>query len=207
MRINKPLPGLLAVAGLAFAAGHFFTDATSVAFPPPGQEREMSAEEKAWMEAGTPGKHHEVLNVLAGQWDAEFKIWMDPDQEPMVSRGTVTREWILDGRFLHETVEATSDVGTFRGIGFLGYNNIDGQYEIAWMDTMSTAIVFEKATYDPEKKILKFRGSHRDPLTGRVINSSSKVDLSDPYRHKYIGYVTGPDGKSFKHMEGTSTRK
>ncbi len=75
------------------------------------------------------------------------------------------------------------------------------------MDTMSTAIVFENATYDPEKKVLKFRGSHRDPLTGRVINSSSKLDLSDPYRHKYVGYMTGPDGKSFKHMEGTTTRK
>ena len=92
MRINKNLPGLLAVAGLAFAAGHFFTDATSVAFPPPGQEEQMSPETKAWMEAGTPGKHHEILNALAGQWDAEFKIWMEPDQEPMVSRGTVTRE-------------------------------------------------------------------------------------------------------------------
>lgn len=78
-------------------------------------------------------------------------------------------------------------VGTFRGIGFIGYNNVDGQYELAWMDTMSTAIVFETATYDPEKKILEFRGSHRDPLTGRVIQRQTEHPADTNPRGVFVG--------------------
>ena len=121
--------------------------------------------------------------------------------------GTVTREWILDGRYIRETVEANSEMGSFRGLGFIGYNNIDGQYEFAWLENMSTAISFGTGSYDADAKVMMFRSTARDPLTGRVINSTSTMDLSSPGLQRYVGYTIGADGKKFKSVEGTMERR
>ncbi len=53
------------------------------------------------------------------------------------------RQWIMDGRYIRESVRASSELGSFEGLGFSGYNNLDGQYEFVWMDNDSTMIYFE----------------------------------------------------------------
>lgn len=208
MRMTTTVLGMFAVAGLAYAAGHvsLFSGGRD-AWAGPEDEYEITQEMQAFVEAGTPGKHHKYLNALVGAWDGEFNIWMEPGQDPMISRGTVTREWILGGRYLQETVEATSDWGTFSGLGFYGYNNVDQQYETVWMDSMSTGIYSETGEYDALKMLLKTRGTSRDPVSGRVINTSGTLDLSDPDKHVSVGYMSGPDGKPFKHFEGVTTRQ
>jgi hypothetical protein len=208
MKINKTILGMIAVAGLAYAAGHvsLFSGGPN-AWAGPEDDYQITEEMQAYAEAGRPGEHHKYLDSMVGQWDGLFNIYMEPGQEPMISRGTVTREWILDGRFLQETVEATSDWGTFSGLGFFGYDNVDQQYEIVWMDSMSTGIYSETGTYDAETKILKTQGTSRDPSSGRVINTRGKFDMSDPDEQVYVGYMSGPDGKSFKHFEGVTSRQ
>ena len=208
MKTSRTIVGMIAVAGLAYAAGHvsLFSSGTN-AWAGPEDDSQITDEMQTYVEAGTPGKHHKYLDSLVGQWDGVFKIYMEPGQDPMISRGIVTREWILDGRFLKETVEATSDWGTFSGLGFYGYDNIDQQYEIVWMDSMSTGIYSETGTYDAQKMLLKTQGTKRDPSTGRVINTWGEFDLSDPDEHLYVSYMSGPDGRSFKHFEGVTSRQ
>jgi len=125
----------------------------------------------------------------------------------MMSKGTVTRKWILDGRFVQEVVAVTSDWGPFKGISFMGFNNVDGRYEAVWMDSMSTGIYFETATYNPETKIMTTRGTHRDPASGHVYHSRGTLDMSNPGRHVIVAYVTGPDGKEYKGFEGVMERR
>ncbi len=211
MRINRSVWGLLAVAGIAFAAGRLtiVLGGQPLASAKPAQDHpdmEMSAEMEAMAKAGAPNEHHKYLNRIIGEWEGLFRMWMEPGAEPMEMPVTVKREWVLDGRYIHETVESESKWGPFRGVGYIGYNNIDGQYEFIWMDTMSTAIMFETGSYDPNSKVLTTRGSHRDPASGHVFSSRGTLDLSDPNRHTYLGYATGPDGKEFKHFEGTMER-
>ena len=205
MRINRNLVGLAAVAALAYAAGHFgaFSGHDAVAVTQP--EAEIPAEMQAYMALGEPGEHHRHLDAMIGEWSGEFTMHM-PGMPPMTSRGTVSREWVLGGRYIHETIEATSEMGTFTGIGYIGYNNLDGQYEIIWMDSMSTAIYTETATFNPDTKVLSTRGTHRDPK-GQVINVRGKLDLSNPDRHVFVSYLITPDGKEFKHFEGFTSRK
>lgn len=207
MRISRTVVGMFVVAGLAYAAGQadLFSGGPA-ALAGDDKDYQMSAEMQACIDAGIPGENHKNLNALVGKWDGEFKIYAEPGQEPMISRGTVTREWILDGRYVQETVEATSEWGTFKGLGFFGYNNVDQQYEMAWMDSMSTGIYAETGTYDPDAKVLKTKGAHRDAATGRVINTWGTVDLSSPDRQIYLGYMDGPDGKSFLSFEGITSR-
>jgi hypothetical protein len=207
MKINRNIVGLLAVAGAAYAAGHFgvLSSGGSDAWAQP--EREPSAEDLAYIKAGAPGEHHQVLDQMAGEWEGVFKIWMEPNEAPMMSSGTVSRKWILGGRFLKEVVTATSDMGTFEGVGFIGYDNFDGQYQSVWMDSMSTAIHTETGTYHPDKKVLHLAGDHRDPVTGRLAHSWGKMDLSSPDRHVYTANSTDPDGRTYKAFEGVMERR
>lgn len=213
MRINRNIAAILALTGLAFIAGRAgWLGGAPVATAQQMQEgqempAEMSPDMLAALEAGMPGPHHKYLDPLIGEWEGMFKIWMEPGAEPMISRGTAKREWVLDGRFVHEIIEAEMDWGSFRGMGYLGYNNVDGQYEAIWMDSTSTGIYFETASYDPDKKVMTSRGTYRDPASGKVYNSRGMMDMSNPDRHVYLAYMTGPDGREFKSFEGVTERK
>jgi hypothetical protein len=143
---------------------------------------------------------------MVGEWDGSFKIWMEADAAPMMSTGTISRKWVVGGRFLKEVVIATSDMGPFEGLGYLGYNNYDRQYQTVWMDSMSTGIYTETGTFHPDKKVLHTAGDHRDPATGRVVHSWGKMDMTNPDRHVYTGYATDPEGRTYKAFEGVTER-
>ncbi len=211
IKFGRSALGLLALGGMAYLAGHFHllsvVERDAIAqTKDQAKPDQINAEMQAMMESGTPGENHKVLDALVGDWAGEWKIYWAPDQEPAVSQGTVKREWILGGRYIQEYVEATGAMGTFNGVGYSGFNNIDGQYEFVWMDSMSTAIFFETGTYDPKTKILTSRNSRRDPATGKVINGWGKLDLSKPDRHTFVGYATTAGGQEYKCFEGVLNR-
>ena len=70
MRIQTRTLGMLALAGIAFAAGRlgFISSTETLASPAtPVQDRERSEDRwQAMEEAGEPGKHHAQLNDLVG---------------------------------------------------------------------------------------------------------------------------------------------
>jgi hypothetical protein len=207
MKINRNFVGLVAVAGVAYVAGQLdvFSGGGSDAWAQ--AEREPTPQELAYMKVATPGKHHEILDEMVGEWEGRFEMRMDPNQEPMVTTGTITRKWILGGRFIQEDVVGQiPGAGTFEGLGFVGYNNFDGQFESVWMENMSTAISFSRGTYHPDKKVLHMAMDVRDPATGRLVHQWGKMDLSDPDRHTYTGYSTDPDGRTYTTFEGVMER-
>ncbi len=210
MRIGRSALILAGVAAAAYIAGRTAVlsggEPAALAQPPQQHEPQIPPEMQACIDAGTPGEAHRRLDVLVGQWNAEYTIWMAPDQPPMISRGTVTRDWVLGGRFVRESVEATSDWGTFNGTGYLGYSNIDGVYQNVWLDSMSTGVYLETATLNPQTGIFSSFATHRDPATGKLAVMRGEYNISNPNRQTYVGYLTGPDGKEFKHFEGVSTR-
>lgn len=209
MRISKNIVGVAAIAAVAFTVGHLGLPLgnQSTAIAQDQGEMEMTPEMEAWMKAATPGKHHEYLEAIIGDYTADVKIWESPDAEPMQFTGTVSRKWILDGRFVQETIEANSTFGPFKALGFIGYNNIDGEYQFAWLENHSTTITLHSGFYNTEEKTLIQTGKHRNPATGKLITSWSVLDLSDPYRHTVLGHQVGADGKEFKNFEAVFERK
>ncbi len=209
MKIKKNVLGVAAIAVVAFTVGRLGLPpgSQSTAIAQDQGEMKMTPEQEAWMKAATPGEHHQVLEALIGDFTANVKIWMTPDGEPMEFTGTLKREWVLDGHFVKETVKADSPMGPFEAIGFVGYNNIDGQYESIWLENSSTAIMSGSGTYHPDKKILFMLSKHRNPVNGQVITTWNKTDLSDPYRETSTGWQVGADGKEFKNFEGVFERK
>jgi hypothetical protein len=216
MKVNTKILGVLAIAGVAFVAGRmdWFEASAPVATAEPllqeGYEMspEVQARMEAQMKAGQPGKNHEVLNDFVGTWEGTFTMWMEPGGDPMEVTGTVERKWVLDGRFIKERVIGNDEMGmgVFEGLGYIGYNNVDGQYEVAWMENHSTGIMMETGWYDPDAKVMHFSGAHRDVASGKLIRGVSKLDLSSPGHQSYVTWAVTPEGQKYKAFEGEMHR-
>jgi hypothetical protein len=212
MKITVRMTLVIAAVALSYAAGRagVFAGDRAIASVQQMNESEQSRpslEMQAAAEFGSPSKHHRVLDVLIGTFSGEFIIRTGPDAPPTTTRGTVTREWVLDGRYVREIVRAEGETGPFEGIGYIGYDNFDGQYEMVWMDSASTGIEFDTGNFHPDEKVMHVRESRRDPVTGRLVNAWSKLDLSDPDRHTMVGYATDIDGRTYRAVEGTLERE
>ena len=88
----------------------------------------------------------------------------------------------------------------------MGYNKLDKRYEMVWMDNHSTAIAWETGTYDEAKKILNMRGTYRDPVTGRLVPTRSRMELSSADRQVGSSWSEDIDGAEFKMFEGVLER-
>jgi len=196
MKIARHTIEIVLVAVVAFAVGR--SDLSAGATPAVAQAKD---------ERG-PTRHHRHLDQLIGVWTVEYTMRSAADAPPIISRGMIKREWTLGGHFVRERLTATkSDAkGAIQGIGYIGYNDLDGRYELVWMSSMSTAIEYETGMYHPDNKVMHWRGETHDPVTGRLINSWGKLDMSDPDRHVFTGYSVDVDGRTFKATEGVATR-
>src|SRR5262249_55616944 len=122
-----------ALALLLCCVGHVSSDdkdAKKKAGPPSEQ-----AAMEAMIKAATPGPEHKRLNDLAGSFTYTMKAWMAPGQPPQESTGTSENKWILDGRFLAQTVSGTFAGMPFHGYGLSGYDNVQKKYVSVWMDS------------------------------------------------------------------------
>lgn len=218
MQLKNSVRNVLAlaiVAVLAYAAGSLglpgslraAAAAPNDAKSPQPPAAEVDPKMAVVIKAGTPGEHHKVLDPLIGTFEGEVTMWMDPAGPPMKSRGTVTRQWVLDGRFIQETVEAVGDMGPYKAIGYLGYNNVDGNYEFVWMESVSTGVMHEIGLYNGPTKMMVTYGTHRDPATCRLIHGRGLFDMSDPDREVMTGWHYNEDGKEHKVFEGVFERK
>ncbi len=190
-----------ALVGGAFAAGRLIPSEPNVALAnqPEGMEDMMASMQ--------PGEHHKVLERFVGTWEGDVEFWFAPGTEAMKSHGTIRREWIMDGRFVIEHVEAESSGMPFKGMGIVGYNTIENKYENVWLENMATWISTSSGTYDAAKKTFTFTGEMLDPQTGKRVKQRSVIDCSTPGREVMSGYCPGPDGKEYKNFSGVFVKK
>lgn len=195
------LKGWLAVALLVVCTG-------SIAL---AQQKEMSPEEKAAMEAMqqamTPGAPHKALDVFVGTWNTKVSSWMAPGAPPMVTTGTSVNKWILGGRYLEQRFNGSFMGQPFSGLGYTGYDNVSKQYWGTWMDNMSTGVMTSTGTGSDGKTTWSFTGTANDPMSGKPMTMDEKITVADKDHHTMEMWGPGPDGKNFKMMEITYTRK
>jgi hypothetical protein len=85
---------------------------------------------KALAEAGQPGPEHKKLQPFVGDWTFTLRLWTDPSQSPAELKGPIERKWIMDGRFVQETVkgECAKTGKTFEGLGLWGYDKAQKKF-------------------------------------------------------------------------------
>ena len=161
-----------------------------------------------WMKYTVPGEHHKHIAALAGKWQTEVKMWMDPKADPQVSQGTADYQWIMGGRFLRQTVRGEFMGGVFEGEGLLGYDNFKKKYVSSWIDNMGTALFTSTGRCDESGKVFTMEGRMDDVMNGRANQKSRSVTrIVNKNKHTDEMYVTGADGKEFKMLEITYTRR
>jgi hypothetical protein len=175
------------------------------------QSEQASPEEQmmqVWMKHVEPGKFHAHLEPLVGQWRQTFKWWMAPGAPPKVSTGTCEYKWIMGKRFILKEVKGDVEDQTFEGMGMMGYDNFKKKYTGAWIDSMTTAIETSMGTCDDSGKVFTMIGRHDDVFTGKADQKfRSVIRIVNNDMHVGERYVNGSDGKEFKTLEITYTRK
>jgi|SRR5437870_8468120 len=173
-------------------------------------KKEMSAEEKAQMEAmmkaGTPGEAHQKLASMIGTWDVEVKMYPQPGAPAQVSKGTAVNKWVLGKRWVQENFTGTFMNMPFNGIGYTGYDNIKKQYTGTWMDNMSTATMVSAGTAATDNSY-EFSSTMDDPMSGKPMAIKEKIIVADKNHHTMEMWAPAPDGTVYKMMEINYTRK
>jgi hypothetical protein len=202
---RRTLPILFSVLVLTLLTAGMGAEAQPVT----STEIQPDEELDSWIASlGEPGEGHQVLESMVGTWEGKGTIWDGPDTEPIAITATVDRHWVLGGRYLREEISVRSPDGQmFETLGFIGFNNEAGQYELLTIDNASTGMVFETGKFDPDSEKLMIRGSFRDPATGYVIDSRVEMDLSQDGRIVVVGYNRNEEGREYKSLEGAITRR
>jgi len=179
----------------------------------PGDAK-MSAEEeammKAWMAAATPGENHKHLEGLIGKWSYVTKWRMAEEQPWEESTGSAENKWVLDGRFVHQSVKGDpSDKSPypFEGMGITGYDNGTKKYVNSWVDNMGTGIMNSEGTCDASGKVITYTGKYFDPMSGIEKSARSVARIISADKHVFEMYDKSADGKEFMSLEVTYTRK
>jgi hypothetical protein len=169
----------------------------------PAQKAEM----EAYMKAGTPGAPHKALAATVGSYDLKIKSWHEPGGPPMEDPGTATRSMTLDGRVLVEQVKSTMMGTPYTGHGMMGFDNVTGKYWSTWNDSMSTGILVTEGTCDDQAKACTFTGTWNDAIKKAPVKARMTTRWTSPTTEIFELYGPGKDGKEFKMMEITYTKK
>jgi hypothetical protein len=167
---------------------------------------DMQAAMEVYKKLAAPGAPHELLASMAGSWTARIKSWMGPDTPPMEWTGSSEQRMILGGRFLRQEFAGEMPVGSYRGIGYTGYNNHTRKYVSTWMDSMSTGIMVFEGTSGADGKTITQTARFDDPVQGPM-QWRSVTRIVDGKNFVFEIYSTGKSGKEEKMMEITYTRK
>lgn len=162
---------------------------------------------KKWMEAATPGAPHKLLDAFVGEWNVASKWWMDPQSPPMESKGTSSKKWILDGRFLQEDFNGEMMGQPFKGTGLTGYDNMKRQYNSSWVDSSTTSMLVSLGAASADGKTFTFDSKMDDCMTGekdKPVRFVLKVMSKD--QHVFEMFDLG-GGSEKKVGEMTYTRK
>ena len=163
----------------------------------------------AWLDEITkPGPELKRLDALVGSWKAKIKLYDgENDKNPAVIDGTTERKWVVGGRYLQEISENPTDKGVFIGTGYWGFNRVTAMYEFLWMSTEAVGMSLEYGRFDPTANVLRTSGGSVEPASGFYIQSRSELKIESPDSHTMVVYETEEDGREYKSVEITWTKK
>lgn len=178
------------VAACAFCAGLAASSLFSVsavaqgegAPPMPPEMQEMWDD---YAQLGEPGPKHEMLDRFVGAWDVTTTMSM-PGMEPMVTEGTATIEWALNGRWLITRQSGTMMGQPYEGMGMMGHDNYKNRFVQTWCDSMTTAFYYSEGEAAPDGGVYFFSGAMDEPMMNmhdRTANYIIRVESDD--RHVF----------------------
>jgi hypothetical protein len=169
------------------------------------QQKEMSPEQKAWMEYMQPGEMHKMLEKDSGKWKTITKYWMYSGAEPQITKGEENSKMIMGGRYRQSMFTGTAMGMPFEGMSLEGFDNATQEFTSIWIDNLGTGTAVAKGKYNPENKTISYLGSMIDPISKKEIKFKEVVTLTNDSTRKMEMFM-GEGEKEFKSMEIIFTR-
>jgi hypothetical protein len=175
------------------------------------QEKSVDEQQKKmmekWMQFATPGEPHRFLDKRVGEWDVVTRMWREPGAPPDESTGSAVGKMMLGGRYLKLKHRGTVNGMPFEGISIGGYDNHLKEFFSIWIDNVGTGIMISRGSLEPTAKTLTEVAEVDDFMTGQKMKTRTVTTLVNPDKFFMEMYMIGPDGKEFKSLEVTYTRK
>jgi hypothetical protein len=165
----------------------------------------MDAKMAEMMNAEKPGPQHAQLAKYVGEFTADVQMWMDPKQPAQKATGKERNE-MFGGRHLLGAYEGDMMGQPFQGRSCMGYDNNKKKWSSAWIDDMSTGVMFAEGDADASGKTVTFKSDMLCHMTGKVQPFRQVATFVDDDTYKYEMHTAGLDGKEFKTMEITYKR-
>jgi hypothetical protein len=170
------------------------------------EESEQARMMEVYRKLGTPGKPHEALTEMTGNWHTLTQHFMTPGQPPVESEGTCEQTMLLGGRYLQQEFHGDMMGAPFSGIGITGFDNQSQKYVSTWIDSMSTRIFYFEGTADADSRIITQECRSEDPIKGPM-TWRSVTRVVDRDTHTFEMYGTDKSGREEKMMAIRYTRK
>ena len=145
---------------------------------------------------GKPARDHEWLKQLVGEWDVQFKMYMQPDQPPTESTGTDSVRALGDHWIIAET-RTTMMGAPYTGILSLGYNALKKQFNGTWIDSFGGQLWIYKATLNDAG----------DTMTLETEGPSLTQGPDKTARYREVIQITGKDTRTFNSSTETEDGK
>lgn len=132
-----------------------------------------------------PARDHEWLKQLVGEWDAQFKMYMQPDQPPAEAAGTDSVRALGDHWVVAEA-KTTMMGAPFSGILSLGYDPLKQRFNGTWIDSFGGHLWIYKGTLN----------NAGDTMTLET-EGPSLQDPDKTARYKEVIQFKGQDSRTF----------
>lgn len=167
-----------------------------------------AAMQAAMEQMSKTGPEHAALATMAGEWDVQSSMWMDPKAPPMVSSDSATFTVILDGRWVRQDYRGTFMGKPSTGLGMFGYDGYEKKYISMWFDSMMTGSTPMSGTAGADGKSITYScRMEKCPMTGGPITMRGVLVMESPDKMTFTMYDT-PEGQAEnKSMEMVYTRK
>lgn len=159
-----------------------------------------------WAKYANPGPEHKMLAKGVGKWTLVTKMWMDPSQPAMESKGTMECVPVLDGRFFQSVYKGDMMGMPFEGISVMGYDLYKKQYIGTWMDNMGTMIMISTGTANADGSECTMMASFDDPATKTTKHHKQITRWTGPDTFVFEMYEVSPGQPDKKGMEIVHTR-
>ncbi|HMO12873.1 MAG TPA: DUF1579 domain-containing protein [Pirellulaceae bacterium] len=134
-----------------------------------------------------------------GTWNAEIRMYGDPEGQPEISKGTETI-FMLGDMWLISHFKGEMMGMKFEGSSQMSFNPQTKKYTGTWVDSMSPYAMSLEGTWDEQTKTLTQVGTGMDESGNEMKMKMTNVHNDDGSR-LFTMYMQDPGGNEMKAME------
>jgi hypothetical protein len=163
-----------------------------------------ASEPPAFVTRGIPGDGHKAMEPLAGDFEVRMILYgaLGTPDKPFTATLKTHREWVGDGRFLHDITSGDIPGGRYWRMGTLGYSVMDKRFEWVTQDAINASMMIYigksgAGAHFPASLTGYFtdQGVLGEKFAGKRIAQRSEISIQDQDHHRIDIYFTPPGEK------------